>query len=102
MLCHTARVPLIVAVTHGLAAMRCGDMGWLKQPAAAELWCLLFHAFRHLFSFPCRGDMDGLKQYAAPWGYRAAERLSPGGRGWSLRVRACLLLLFSMLSLQRF
>lgn len=31
--------------------------------------------------------MDGLKQYAAPWGYRAAERLSPGGRGWSLRVR---------------
>lgn len=31
--------------------------------------------------------MDGLKQYAAPWGYRAAERFSPGGRGWSLRVR---------------
>lgn len=32
--------------------------------------------------------MDGLKQYAAPFGYQLVERLSPRGRGFSLGVRA--------------
>lgn len=44
-----------------------------------------------------RPDMDGLKQYAAPWGYRAAERLSPGGRGWSLRANRMVVLLLTFL-----
>lgn len=37
---------------------------------------------------PVYRSMDGLKQYAAPWGYQLVERLTPHGRGFSLAVRA--------------
>lgn len=32
-------------------------------------------------------DMDGLRQYSAPWGYQLLERLTPRGRGFSLQAR---------------
>lgn len=53
---------------------------------AALAWCVTPGARTPLP--PGRDDMDSLKSYSAPWGYRLLERASPRGRGYSLAVRA--------------
>lgn len=46
---------------------------------------------------PVYRDMDGLKQYAAPWGYQVVERLTPNGRGFSLQTNRMIVLALTFL-----
>ncbi|KAL4457256.1 hypothetical protein ABPG75_012121 [Micractinium tetrahymenae] len=46
---------------------------------------------------PVYRDMDGLKQYAAPWGYQLVERLTPHGRGFSLATNRFIVLALTFL-----